>query len=102
MDSRTLLELQTSDDPVWTYFDSHHTHIMDKMSGSYRSSIKLVEGTLLSFSRKTILIDRLPSASLRASETTRTSDSLDSLLETQLQAAMVQLEAKQADIIIGF
>jgi len=50
MDSRTLLELQSSDDPVWTYFDSHHTHIMDKMSGSYRSSIKLVEGTLFRFS----------------------------------------------------
>lgn len=79
----TLLELQSSDDPVWTYFDSHHTHIMDKMSGSYRSSIKLVE------------------ASLRASEVARAPDGLDSLLETELQRAMVQLEAKQADIIIA-
>ncbi|KAF8970197.1 exocyst complex component Sec5-domain-containing protein [Flammula alnicola] len=60
----TLLELQANDDPVWTYFDSHHAHIMDKMSASHRASIKLVD-------------------------------------ESQLQTAILRLEAKKADVLIG-
>ncbi|TEB31864.1 hypothetical protein FA13DRAFT_1754665 [Coprinellus micaceus] len=30
-----LLELQSTDEPVWTYFDSHHKHIIDEMNNAY-------------------------------------------------------------------
>lgn len=47
---RTLLELQTgaisnAEDLVWTYFDSHHVHIMDKMSAVHRAGMKAIKGT---------------------------------------------------------
>jgi len=42
--SRILLDLQSNDDPVWTYFDTHHKHILDAMNKTYRSSVGSVEG----------------------------------------------------------
>lgn len=41
---RVLLELQSNDDPVWKYFDSHHAHIMSSMTKAYQSSVRLVDG----------------------------------------------------------
>ncbi|KAF8899761.1 exocyst complex component sec5 [Gymnopilus junonius] len=39
-----LSELQSNDDPVWTYFDTHHKHILDAMNKSYRASANVVQG----------------------------------------------------------
>lgn len=41
---RVLAELQSNDDPIWTYFDTHHKHILDVMNKSYRASINVVQG----------------------------------------------------------
>lgn len=47
--SRTLLDLQNGgvEELVWTYFDSHHVHIMDKMSAVHRTGLRAVEGMVL-------------------------------------------------------
>ncbi|KAF8157048.1 exocyst complex component sec5 [Crassisporium funariophilum] len=79
----TLLELQSNDDPVWMYFDSHHTQIMNTMSQTYRSSVQVIDGILRT-------ADQLPKTELS-----------EGSLETQLQTAISLLEAKQADVIVA-
>jgi len=39
------MEFQSSDDPLWTYFDTQITLIMDRMNSAYQSSVKGIEGT---------------------------------------------------------
>lgn len=41
---RTLLELQASEEPIWSYFDSHHGHIMNKMNAAHRTSERVLDG----------------------------------------------------------
>jgi exocyst complex component 2 len=55
--SRVLSELQSSDEPVWMYFDSHHKHILDQMTNVYQFSMATIEGKPEgeSFSHPTIL-----------------------------------------------
>ncbi|KAH6909641.1 exocyst complex component Sec5-domain-containing protein [Coprinopsis sp. MPI-PUGE-AT-0042] len=76
-----LLELQSTDEPVWTYFDSHHKHIIDEMNKTYRSSVLVIEGVL----RK---------ANAGSSNATEA-------LAEQLHNAMIQLEAKQSEVAIA-
>jgi exocyst complex component 2 len=42
---RILLDLQSGDDPVWTYFDSQHKHILSQMNKTYRSSVASIQCT---------------------------------------------------------
>ncbi|TFK20519.1 hypothetical protein FA15DRAFT_673418 [Coprinopsis marcescibilis] len=79
-----LLELQSTDEPVWTYFDSHHKHIMEEMSKAYRSAVNTVEGTL-----KKVSADFSDPASLTSS------------LAEQLQSAILQLEATQSEAAVA-
>jgi exocyst complex component 2 len=37
-----LLELNTSEDPIWTYFDSQHTHVIKRINDSYRSGVAAI------------------------------------------------------------
>ncbi|KAJ3517910.1 hypothetical protein NLJ89_g205 [Agrocybe chaxingu] len=78
-----LLELQSNDDPVWTYFDSHHKHILNAMSTAYRSSVRAIE------------------AIQKASIDTTDPDTLADSLKAQIQAAIVDLEAKKVDGVIA-
>ena len=39
------MELQTNDDPVWTYFDSQHAYIMKQMNTSFKSCVSNIKGT---------------------------------------------------------
>ena len=42
---RILLELNpASDEPVWTYFDSQHKHILDRMTSVYQTAVAEVKG----------------------------------------------------------
>ncbi|CAA7268370.1 unnamed protein product [Cyclocybe aegerita] len=79
-----LLELQSNDDPVWTYFDSHHKHIMNAMSTAYRSSVRAIEAAI----QKTGIDTTDP-------------DTLTDTLKAQIQAAIVDLEAKKPDGVIA-
>jgi hypothetical protein len=42
---RILLELNSADDPAWTYFDAQHKFIMDQMNAGYRAAIANIKGT---------------------------------------------------------
>ncbi|KAF8999104.1 exocyst complex component sec5 [Cyathus striatus] len=79
-----LIELQSSDDPVWTYFDSQHKHILDQMNSTYRTAVVAVEATIQ-----------------KSSADATDSDSLTVILAKQLQATVVALETKQLDAVIA-
>ncbi|KAH9477787.1 Exocyst complex component SEC5B [Psilocybe cubensis] len=79
-----LVELQSNDDPVWNYFDSHHKHILDAMNKAYRSSAKVIEATI----QKTLA-------------DTPTSDSLGTSLQTQLQTVIADLMAHKPETLIA-
>lgn len=44
---RTLLELQTSDEPLWTYFDHRHQYIKDEMNSALQRGIKNIQGKVI-------------------------------------------------------
>ncbi|KAL0576081.1 Exocyst complex component S5 [Marasmius crinis-equi] len=79
-----LLELSSNDDPIWTYFDSQHKHIMDQMNKAYRSSTVAVN-----VAREKTAAE-LPGP-----------DSLTAMLANQLQIAIAAVEAKQTDAAVA-
>ncbi|KIM53074.1 hypothetical protein SCLCIDRAFT_32138 [Scleroderma citrinum Foug A] len=79
-----LLDLNTSQDPIWTYFDSQHTYIMDQISAAYRSGLAKVH---------TAVDQNLPD--------TTGSDGLNMALASQLRLCLVALETKQSDCAIS-
>lgn len=42
--ARILLELNTSDDPIWVYFDSQHDHILTRLKSTYEICTAKVNG----------------------------------------------------------
>ncbi|KAI3602858.1 exocyst protein [Moniliophthora roreri] len=79
-----LLELSSSDDPVWTYFDSQHKHILDQMNKAYRSSVVAVNV-----------------AREKAALEITGPDSLTLMLASQLQLSIAALEAKRPDTVVA-
>ncbi|KAJ6631115.1 exocyst complex component Sec5-domain-containing protein [Mycena sp. CBHHK59/15] len=79
-----LLELQTNDDPVWTYFDSQHAYIIKQMNVSYKTAVASIRATL------------------EKSEPDNPSpDNLTSILAAQLQIAIGALDNKQSDTVVA-
>ncbi|KAJ7810126.1 exocyst complex component sec5 [Mycena leptocephala] len=79
-----LMDIQTSDDPVWTYFDSQHTYIIKQMNTSYKTAVASIR------------------ASLEKSEPdVATPDNLTSILAAQLQIAIHALDNKQSDAAVA-
>lgn len=97
---RVLLELQSNDDPVWMYFDNHHKYILDQMNTSYRSSVAALEGApklgIISISTYPKIV-----TIRRTSEMSDSTTVSDDLALSELQTAFANLEAKQAEVIIG-
>ncbi|KAF9226332.1 hypothetical protein BS17DRAFT_698632 [Gyrodon lividus] len=79
-----LLELNTSEDPIWTYFDSQHTYIMEQMRASYRSGVSAIK-----------------TARSQAQPAIGSPDDLNMSLASQLKLCLAALETKQSDIAIG-
>ncbi|KAH7882412.1 exocyst complex component Sec5-domain-containing protein [Phlebopus sp. FC_14] len=78
-----LLELNTLEDPIWTFFDSQHTHIMDRMNTSYRSGVAAIKSA----------------RSQTAPEITGP-DVLSKALASQLQLCLAAVDTKQTDAVI--
>lgn len=78
-----LLELSSSDEPVWTYFDSQHKHILDQMEKAYHTSLNTVKDSLSKNSHGS------------------SPDSLKNTLMSELYFSVAAVESKQADTIIG-
>ncbi|KAJ7755359.1 exocyst complex component sec5 [Mycena maculata] len=79
-----LLELQTTDDPVWTYFDSQHAYIIKQMNASYKTNVSSI---------RTILEKTEPDVA--------TGDQLTSILTSQLQVAIAALDNKQSEAAVA-
>ncbi|TFK41615.1 exocyst complex component Sec5-domain-containing protein [Crucibulum laeve] len=77
-----LLELQSNDDPVWTYFDSQHKDILNRMNKAYRTSITTIE----------VAIEKTKADA---------PDSLTPILTQQLQTSIRNLEAKEPETVIA-
>ncbi|KAJ3813086.1 exocyst complex component sec5 [Lentinula aff. lateritia] len=63
-----LIELPSTEDPAWTYFDSQHKHILEQMNKTFRISTAAV------------------TAALEKSAVENAADSLSDFLVTQIQA----------------
>ncbi|KAK7036624.1 Exocyst complex component S5 [Paramarasmius palmivorus] len=79
-----LLELSSNDDPMWTYFDSQHKHILDQMNKAYRSSVVAVNV-----------------ARERNEPEISGPESLALVLATNLQLSIAALEAKRSDTVVA-
>ncbi|KAG6333020.1 hypothetical protein ID866_6073 [Astraeus odoratus] len=79
-----LLELNTSQDPIWTYFDSHHTHIMDQITTAYRSGLA-----------------KIRSAADQNMPDITGPDALSATIASQLRVCLAVLDNKQSDSTIS-
>jgi exocyst complex component 2 len=97
-----LLELQSNDEPVWKYFDTHHGHILNSMQKAYQSSLRLVDGEFDRFNSALRVNPSLFSAAIAQNhQNYPDDDSLNLSLRLQLQMSVAALEAKKADSILG-
>lgn len=99
--SRVLSELQSSDDPAWTYFDSHHKHILDQMTNVYHSSMEGKPERKLLPSNNVRLTVRIATRKKINTNMTDTSDELADRLRNHLQIVAVELEGQKREIIFG-
>ncbi|OBZ78171.1 Exocyst complex component 2 [Grifola frondosa] len=79
-----LLELNTSEDPAWTYFDAQHKYIIQNMQETYNTAVKTIKMLLQ-----------------KASTEGMTSESLNNNLAAQLQTCVLVLESRQSDMVIA-
>ncbi|EPS97441.1 hypothetical protein FOMPIDRAFT_98227 [Fomitopsis schrenkii] len=79
-----LLELNPSDDPVWTYLDAQHKYILNHMQETYISSVEHI---------RSVHDTALPII--------RSPDTLPGILASQLQTCIAAIEAKQGDVVIA-
>ncbi|KAF8434522.1 exocyst complex component Sec5-domain-containing protein [Boletus edulis BED1] len=79
-----LLELNTSEDPIWTYFDSQHTHVMKQINTSYRSSVEATNNAL----------GKVPPE-------ISDPEGFNASLKSQLQLCLASLETKQPELVIA-
>ncbi|KAJ7151147.1 exocyst complex component sec5 [Mycena filopes] len=79
-----LMDIQTNEDPVWTYFDSQHKYIIKQMNTSYKTAVSSIR------------------AALEKSEPdVANQDNLTALLAAQLQIAISALDNKQSEAAVA-
>lgn len=98
--TRILLDLQTGDDPIWTYFDSQHKHILSQMNKTYRASVSSIKCMCNTDIKGFYLIVTTAVIDKTTPETTGPG-SLTITVAAQIQNAVLALESKQPDVIIG-
>jgi exocyst complex component 2 len=99
---RILLELSTSDEPVWAYFDGQHKYIMRQMRETYNSAISKIRCTFCfgsslpqdKLTRRKAILDRPDTE-------TPDADALNMKLATQLRSSIAADDAKQVDSNTG-
>lgn len=101
--SRILLELDTSDDPVWTYFDSQHKHIMDSMKRTFRITSDAVQSEHLRCHVDILVLmrDECSAKKDRVELAMSGSEASKLLLAGQLQTCVAALKSNQPDSVIG-
>ncbi|KAG2106117.1 exocyst complex component Sec5-domain-containing protein [Suillus cothurnatus] len=84
-----LLELNVPEDPIWTYFDSQHKRIMDRMNAAYRTGVANIDGAFLSSTKS------------RTAPELSSPDSLRQILGAQLQVCILALESKAPEAVLA-
>ncbi|KAH8830005.1 exocyst complex component sec5 [Flagelloscypha sp. PMI_526] len=79
-----LMDLNTHEEPVWIYLDSHHKHTLEQMNKAYKTALVNV--------RTTLADTRSPDSS---------PEGLTKLITEELQTSLTALEAKQADSVFA-
>ncbi|KAF5367582.1 hypothetical protein D9758_003714 [Tetrapyrgos nigripes] len=79
-----LVEIPSSDEPAWTYFDGQHKYILEQMNKSYRTSLATVNVALE-----------------KATPDVTGPDSMTNILVSQLQQSIAALEAKQPENVVA-
>ncbi|KAJ7770499.1 exocyst complex component sec5 [Mycena metata] len=79
-----LMDIQTNDDPVWTYFDSQHKYIIKQMNTSYKTATSSIRTALE-----------------KSEPDNASSDNLTSILAAQLQIALAALDNKQSEAAVA-
>lgn len=95
------MDIQTSDDPVWTYFDSQHTYIIKQMNTSYKTAVASIRGLRPSCLCPRYLLTVLLASLEKSEPDVATPDNLTSILAAQLQIAIHALDNKQSDAAVG-
>lgn len=102
---RILLELSpASDEPVWTYFDSQHKHILDRMTSVYQAAIVEVKGKRVVFKHlceHSNLFFFASAAKERTAPDLPNPDSLSILISAQLATCINAMDINQGEIVIG-
>ncbi|EED84825.1 predicted protein [Postia placenta Mad-698-R] len=97
-----LLELNPSDDPVWTYFDAQHQYILRHMREVYDAAVNSINGERsVDMEWLCQLAHGAQATRERAQPEIRGPDILPRILSAQLQTCIAALEAKQADAILA-
>ncbi|KAF8189835.1 exocyst complex component Sec5-domain-containing protein [Mycena galopus ATCC 62051] len=78
-----LMDIQTNEDPVWTYFDSQHAYIIKEMNTSYTMAVAAIR------------------ASLEKSPHIANPDYLTSTIAAQLQVAIRALDNKESEAAVA-
>ncbi|KAG6888464.1 hypothetical protein C0992_008432 [Termitomyces sp. T32_za158] len=84
-----LLDLPAGDDPIWIYFDSQHKHILEAMKKTYL------------FGTAVIQFSDYATAAIETTALENEPGILASQIAGQLQTAMIALEGKQTESIVG-
>ncbi|OJA13320.1 hypothetical protein AZE42_08619 [Rhizopogon vesiculosus] len=79
-----LLELNASGDPIWTYFDSQHKHIMDRMRTTCRAGVTHIDVT-----------------KSRTTPDLSSPNALRQILGAQLHVCIAALENKSSEVIVA-
>lgn len=97
---RILLELNPSDDPVWTYLDAQHKYILNHMQEIYLASVEHIRcRRARGWPAK--ITDPCAAVHDAALPIIRSPDTLPGILAGQLQTCIAAIEAKQGDVVIG-
>ena len=100
---RILMDLQGNEDPIWIYFDNQHKYILDQINKTFKSAVANIECQCRS---------RLPVSTglkfyslLAAAESVADNSPViahaDRARAKEIYAAMLAVETKQADVVIG-
>jgi exocyst complex component 2 len=99
--TRILLELNASEDPIWTYFDSQHKHIMDRMSTACRTGVTNIDGASPLRCRGAYRLTCMTAMKSRTTPDLSPPNALRQVLGAQLQICLAALESKAPEVVVG-
>jgi len=100
---RILMDLQGNEDPIWIYFDNQHKYILDQINKTFKSAVANIECQCQSrFLVSTGLkVYSLSAAAESVADNSPVIANAERARAKEIYAAMLAVETKQADVVIG-